>query len=276
MLTTSGLFSIPRMASSTSSFLPSFFMLFLANDKVFSSNNTDTFPARPREVRISTLLSHQDQDRGKNNCNLVLVILCRPPGKAQQKLRCTIFRVSCGLKNVFNQILPSFLLVHKTQHTVSRSVSRCVGKLCYQRSQNLCRRFRQLCPLQVCECQDCLISPHYHTCQVSACPCWSEVLLLSPSSLFFWLVLLSISRLLLVRRPLALLQVGVVYLFAFSWTRHTINTTPCVAAFSSPDLVEEPESWEQPTEKPTLALVETCNSWICQRHSLLPGEVPPG
>lgn len=87
-------------------------------------------------------------------------------------------------KNIFNQILPSFLLVHKTQHTVSRSVSRCVGKFCYQRSQNLCRRFRQLCPLQVCECQDCLISPHYHTCQVSACPCWSEVLLLSPSSLF--------------------------------------------------------------------------------------------
>lgn len=117
-----------------------------------------------------------------------------------------------------------FSLQQNTTHTFG------VGKFCYQRSQNLCRRrrrFRQLCALsgQVCECVPRL---SYIT-TLSYMPGFTPRRFFCyhpPPSLLLGLVLLSISRLFLAgRRPLALLQV-VVYLFAFSWTRHTINTIP--------------------------------------------------
>lgn len=168
---------------------------------------------------------------------------------------------------MFSQTLPSFLLASaKTQHTF--------GKFCYQRSQNLCRRrrFRQLCALsgQVCVSvsQDCLISPHYHTCQVSPRG-GSSVITLLP--LFFW------AWFCYQFRDFFLLAV-VLLLFFRSLCTCSPSAGHDTQSIQSPpprrDLAEEPESWEQPRSPHT---VETCNSWICQRHhSLVPGEVPPG
>lgn len=97
-----------------------------------------------------------------------------------------------------------------------------------------------------------------------------------PSSSLGWLVLLSISRLFLVG-PLLLRVVVVdvvVYLFAFSWTRHTINTTP---------LRPRPSAMRRTgilgttsDESPHLRLKPLQLLNLSQRHSLLPGGGPSG
>lgn len=150
------------------------------------------------------------------------------------------------------------------------------GKFCYQRTQNLCRRCRRF-RQRVCECQDCLISPHYHTCQVSL-DGGSSVITLLPLLLwggwfcyqfrdFFLLFLFS----LLLR--VVVVDV-VVYLFAFSWTRHTINTTP---------LRPRPSAMRRTgilgttsDESPHLRLKPLQLLNLSQRHSLLPGGGPSG
>lgn len=92
-----------------------------------------------------------------------------------------------------------------------------------------------------------------------------------------WLFCYQFRDFFLLVRFLALLQVvAVVYLFAFSsWTRppHTINTTPELRPRPSISLKNRnpgnnrprsPHSWLKPA------------TLVCQRHSLLLGEVPPG
>lgn len=162
-----------------------------------------------------------------------------------------------------------FSLQQNTTHTFG------VGKFCYQRSQNLCRRrrrFRQLCALsgQVCECVPRL---SYIT-TLSYMPGFTPRRFFCyhpPPSLLLGLVLLSISRLFLA---------GLLLFFRSLCTCSPSAGHDTQSIQSPPprrDLAEEPESWEQPRSPHTRVVVETCNSWICQRHhSLVPGEVPPG
>lgn len=138
------------MASS----FPSFFLLHEQTTK-FPPITRTLFRYGPREeVRISTL---PQTDPGKYNCNLDVVYFM--PGKAQQKLLHDFPGNVWSLKKSlieFCHLFFSFAIHNTTQ----------AGKFCYQRTQNLCRRCRRF-RQRVCECQDCLISPHYHTCQVS-------------------------------------------------------------------------------------------------------------
>lgn len=144
-------------------------MLFLANDKVFSSNNTDTFPVRPREVRISTQLSHQDQDRGRKQLQLGRLFYAGRREKLSKNCtaRFSGFRVRSQKYIQLNSAIFSSRPQNST-HTVQ-----CWPILLSAVPESLpSSSFSSTVHSpQVCECQDCLISPHYHTCQVSPCPC---------------------------------------------------------------------------------------------------------
>lgn len=223
-----------------------------------------------------------EEKKNRNNRNLVVYFMPAAGKSSAQKLhsaRFSGFRVV--LKNIQSNSAIFSSRPQNTTQTHAQTLS--VGKFCYQRSPNLCRRrrFRQLCTLQKCVSVKTVL---YHHIIIHARfhPALPEVPLISPSSSVFslqgWLVvLLSISRLFLAgpfscsssdRRCCVLVRLQQLD----TTNTQSIQPQSCVLGLSTSlknrnpgnNRPRSPHSWLKPA------------TLVCQRHSLLLGEVPPG